>query len=253
MLNLKHNMKIPILYIPTPKKTYKKYLYIERKYFCKDEIIPIGCDCHVAYMLVKMNLRKYSLPFDWLDINSLQCLDYVSHQIKTNFKDFLTNLSKNENGNVISDKFPCAEFVHEKKLIESTKDKNRLKRRINRLHKILEKKVVYLCVLKGETFDNTKNIDLYYTSLTTFLKILKPDDKVKIYIRYDDNFDQDNFNYFYQKTATLSQVTVIKYFRDKERHGVWGNEEQYPKLFEQLGFTIKKSLPRIKLKNEVYH
>lgn len=43
-------------------------MYIENRYKCKHIIIPIGCDCHPAYMLSSIHLRKISLPFDWLNM-----------------------------------------------------------------------------------------------------------------------------------------------------------------------------------------
>ena len=105
-------MKIPLIYIP--KMRFKKFLNIEKNYKSPSQIIPIGCDCHPAYVLDKLNIRKFSLPFDWLCIDPIRCLWYVADNIESNFEHFIKNLYRNENGYIVSEKYSFAEFMHEK-------------------------------------------------------------------------------------------------------------------------------------------
>lgn len=75
--------------------------------------IPLGPNCHPAGVLKKLNLRKFSYPFDWLSCNpSSRVFEYVNDLITTNFDNFTTNLSYNHRGKVISKNYDYVEFYH---------------------------------------------------------------------------------------------------------------------------------------------
>jgi hypothetical protein len=61
--------------------------------------ISLGSTCGLAYQLQKLNLKKESLPFDWIRSNSISSVLYL---IKNNFDGFLDNLIHIKN----DDKFP---------------------------------------------------------------------------------------------------------------------------------------------------
>ena len=70
-------------------KKYNYVLVIKKRFGASKFLIPIGCDCHPAYMLKSLNLRKQSLPFDWLDTKPLFGLKYVYENIVNKFNFFL--------------------------------------------------------------------------------------------------------------------------------------------------------------------
>jgi len=51
--------------------------------------ISLGSNCSVAYQLQKLNLKKESLPFDWIRVNSIKA---VLDLIENNFSGFLDDL-----------------------------------------------------------------------------------------------------------------------------------------------------------------
>ncbi len=64
--------------------------------------ISLGSSCSVAYQLQKLNLKKESLPFDWIRANDIS---FVLYLIKNNFNGFLNNLVHVKD----DDKFPYIE------------------------------------------------------------------------------------------------------------------------------------------------
>ena len=59
-----------------------------------------------------LNLRKQSLPFDWLLCNEFRVFEYVNNLINTNFSNFTTNLIYNHREKVISKDYEYVEFFH---------------------------------------------------------------------------------------------------------------------------------------------
>ena len=74
--------------------------------------ISIGPHCHPAGNLKKLNLRKESLPFDWLLCKQLRGFEYVNDLINENFSNFTTNLIYNNEGIVISKNYDYVKFFH---------------------------------------------------------------------------------------------------------------------------------------------
>ena len=241
-------MKIPIYYIP--KTRFKKFLFIEKKYNCKTEIVPVGCDCHPAYTLQKLNIRKKSLPFDWLNTDSIKGLEFVSENLKNNFKDFLSNLYINTRGHIVSEKYPYSEFMHEKKLIEQKSDKDKFLRRIGRLKQLLNNEIYFLYNITSNSLDSEKNVDDFYKSVIEFNSQLKNNQILCIYIRYDESL-KENENHCKKLIKLLSNSKNIKisnYVREKKKEGIWGNEKYYPVLYKSLGIKINLTFPKIYIK-----
>jgi hypothetical protein len=63
-------------------------------------------------------------------------LTYVTTNIKTNFRYFLSDLTVNASGKIISLRYPSTEFMHEKDLLENPETKMKLIRRYERFIKI---------------------------------------------------------------------------------------------------------------------
>jgi len=74
--------------------------------------ISLGPNCNLAGNLKCLNLRKQSLPFDWLLCNKVRIFEYVNSLINTNFSNFTTNLIYNYRGKVISTEYDYVEFFH---------------------------------------------------------------------------------------------------------------------------------------------
>ena len=62
--------------------------------------ISLGPNCHPSGNLKNLNLRKQSLPFDWLLCNGNRRFEYVNKLINTNFYNFTTNLIYNHRGSL---------------------------------------------------------------------------------------------------------------------------------------------------------
>ena len=74
--------------------------------------ISLGPNCHPAGNLRNLNLRKQSLPFDWLLCNGNRSFEYINNLINTNFSNFTTNLIYNHSGKVISKDYEYVQFYH---------------------------------------------------------------------------------------------------------------------------------------------
>lgn len=52
----------------------------------------VGCDCQPSYLLRKLGKRSKAGPLDWLDTDSLHCLEYFHDLVQNEFRDFITDL-----------------------------------------------------------------------------------------------------------------------------------------------------------------
>lgn len=220
----------------------KPLLKIEKICLSDRPIIPIGYDCHPAYLLTKLQLRKYSLPFDWLASDSIIGLNYIKENLQSNFQGFISPLSKNDKGEVISMKYPYARFMHAPDLIECNQKKVAFSRRIKRLYEILNNNNCYLLY----TLNTTRIIS--HAHIATIIKsfedlstLLKAQDRICVYLRYDKAKIEPNplCEELYSELQTLNKVSVCKYTRDVENYGIWGDESEYAKLLQKLGIKLK--------------
>lgn len=205
-------------------------------------IVPIGCDCHPAYVLKKLNLRENNLPFDWLNIEPNKGLTYITDNIKNGFKYFISDLKVNDNGHVVSSHYECAEFYHEKDLIENTNHQLKMKRRVDRFNEILKNDISYLHMIPMKTLTNQDVVDNILRSIIEFKSILKPSDTLSVYIRSDDKKHQNEAMYesLISKSKGLEQVTIAKYIRNKKKYGQWGDEDRYNNLLTKVGIKLFK-------------
>lgn len=212
------------------------------KYTYNKIIVPIGCDCHPAYVLKKLDLRYTSLPFDWLNIEPKVGLSYVTDNIKNDFKYFISDLKINDDGYIVSSHYECAEFYHEKDLIENTNHQLKMKRRVDRFNEIIKNDIAYLHMIPMKTLTNQDVVNEILENIIEFQAILKPSDTLSVYIRSDDKKHQNEAMYesLMNKSRGLNQVTVAKYIRNKDKYGQWGNEDKYNNLLTKVGIKLSK-------------
>jgi hypothetical protein len=242
-------MKIPLVYIP--KSKLKRFLHIERRFKAQHTIIPLGCDCHPAYCLQKLHIRTQSFPFDWLNTSASKGILYVNNNIRVGFKHFLEDLTVNDHGNVISAHYPYAEFIHEKDLATNLNNQLKFTRRTERFQKALQRETVsFLYNIPVAQIINEVEAEELVTSVTTFVAQLKKSHHLHIYLRYDEseNENADLANTLSTALQNIKGVTVVKYVRQLNRYGIWGNKNQYPDLFKKLGIPIKQTFPKIYIK-----
>ena len=240
-------MRIPFIILPK----YRKYIKIEKKYISKNLIIPIGCDCHPSYTLGKLNIRIHSLPFDWLNTDPILGVQYVVDNLKTDFTNFLSNLTLNEKGNIVSQNYPYAEFLHEKDLIANELTRIKFKRRITRFLDFYKTNdCFFLYNVTSESLINSEKATFFIKSVEDFSKLIKANDKVFIYIRYDESLQENEIycNQVFDAIQKIDKVATAKYIRSLKKYGGWGNEKEYFNLYKKLGIKLKLAFPRIYFK-----
>ena len=226
------------------KLPFHYQLKINKQYKPLKSILPIGCDCHPAYMISKLELRNESLPLDWLDTKPSLALYYAFINIKDNFSDFLIDLKKNEDGKVFANKYPEALFYHFDDLIENVQLQNKIRQRIARFLELRSSKsCYYLHTLPSSSIATTENLEFVKESIINFKSLLKNNDELIIYLRFDESFEEhkENAQLLQDFADSLSQVRLIKYLRFKDKFGIWGDESQYKKLMHELGIKTKFS------------
>ena len=232
-------------------KLYKNtYLHVYSRFYTKNEIVSLGSDCHSAYILNSLKLRKKSYPFDWLFSDSRYGIQYVTENIKNNFEFFLTNLTRNERGHIISENYPNTEFFHEKELIESETDRAKMLKRAIRFSKLIKsKKCSFLYVINPEHFKDIKDIYILCDSIQEFFKVT-PNHKIFIFIKCKEYVIDFTFiNKLIEECNKINDVKAVKYFLNTKIYGQWGKSNDYYPLLKGLGLGVKKNiLPQIYIK-----
>ncbi|PTT25291.1 hypothetical protein DBR28_18175 [Chryseobacterium sp. HMWF028] len=240
-------MKIPLFYIPGT--SHKYFLEIKKKYKSVKYIIPIGKDCHAAHSLDILNIRNQSLPYDWVRLKSTSGLRTVSQNIQERFKFFLSDLKRNEKGNTYAEKYPEAEFTHAKALIDDPKLRNTFEKRCQRILDIISHKPVALLHIIEITKFDLVDAKLFCNMAKDFTKVLKQGDSLHIYIRFDEEIENEEVcNFLLKEISKIPQVYITTYIRGKAQYGIWGNEKEYPKLYKKLNLKIKRVFPIIAIK-----
>lgn len=235
------------------KLPFHYHLKINKQFSSIKSLLPIGCDCHPAYMLSKLELRNESLPFDWLDTKPLHALPYAFQNIKDHFSDFLIALKKNENGKVYASKFPEALFYHFDDLIDNEALQHKILERIQRFLKIYHTQPCYFIhTLTSHSLNSNSDLEFVRQSILEFQSLLKKEDELLIYLRFDESLNEncDNAQLLQELVHNLSQVRMIKYIRYKEKYGIWGNETEYKKFIQTLGIKTRFSGLKIKIEKQ---
>lgn len=242
-------MKIPLLYIPGTK--LKKFLHIEPGYNADKPVVPIGCDCHPAWMLKKLHLRKSGYPFDWLDTQAHLGLEYVNQNIKTDLKHYLEDITLNAEGNIIAEKYPYAVMLHEVDLIAGSAGRAKLERRVERFRKRSKKgNNRYLYILPIDKIANEAQADVFLASVAGFTALMKEGDSLHIILRYDESTDEHQLitEKLLFGLKDISNVYAAQYARQLKKYGLWGNPAGYTALFNDLKIPIKRTFTKIYVK-----
>lgn len=242
-------MRIPLLYIP--KTGIKKFLYIDKQYSASRLIVPIGCDCHPAYCLQKLHIRQHSFPFDWLNTAPVKAISYVAENIKNRFSHFLENLTHNEAGHLVSASYPFAEFIHEKELnVNQIAQQKFIRRQKRFLNALANQPVDLLFNIPVSEIKDLKDVDYFYQSVADLTIDIKSNDRICIYLRYDENLSENAAlaEALLNQLLKLEKVSTTKYCRNLKRYGIWGNPDEYPQLLRSLEITLEKKFPKIYIK-----
>lgn len=242
-------MKIPLLYIPGTK--FKKFLHIEPGYTADKPLVPIGCDCHPAWMLRKLHIRESGYPFDWLDTQAHLGLDYVNQNIKTNFKHYLEGITRNADGNLIAERYPHAVLLHETELAPNSAARIKLERRVERFRKQFEKgNNRYLYNLPVDKIKDEAQADVFLSSVDGFTAFMKDEDILHIILRYDESADEHPLitEKLLNRLKDIPKVHSAQYTRQLKQFGLWGNPAEYPALFNELNIPIKRTFTKIYVK-----
>lgn len=190
-----------------------------------------------------MGLRNKAGPFDWLDTNSINCLEYFYELIQTEFKDFMNNLIISEKySKPYSQYYPYSCFFHDIDIIDNNVIKDKYSRRIMRfLDHYNNLNCIYVGNLKSNAIISSEIASKLYLDC---IKIIKDDKFIKnnhilfIYIRYDEDLNENEkyINIFYTKLKELNNknIVIMKYNRHLQRDGIWGNSELYKTHFSHL-------------------
>ena len=208
--------------------------------------ISLGPNCHPSGNLKKINLRKQSLPFDWLLCDEYRVFKYVNNLINTNFSNFTTNLIYNHRGKVISKDYEYVEFFHYDLIknftIGKPKDDNKnlvdvMNKRGKRFMDIISNEnneVVFLCMLHHTTLikDGLINNHKLYQDMINFDTNLniKCNFKVLVYL-YNDNEDYNLT--LPDELENLNNFIFDKYIRNQNVCRVYGDIKDFKQLLEK--------------------
>lgn len=208
--------------------------------------ISLGPYCHPSGNLKNLNLRKQSLPFDWLACNRNRGFEYVNNLINTNFSNFTTNLIYNDRGKVISKDYDYVEFFHHdllKNVSDSKEEKHGetlielMNKRGKRFMDIISNEnneVVFLHALHHKQLikDGLITNRKLYQDMIKFdtNSNIKCNFKVLVYL-YNDNEDYnltlpDEFE-------NLNNFIFDKYIRNQNVSRVYGDVKDFKQLLER--------------------
>lgn len=208
--------------------------------------ISLGSNCHPSENLRKLNLRKESLPFDWLLCNKFRVFEYVNNLINTNFSNFTTNLIYNHRGKVISKDYDYVEFYHYdliKNLTIGRPDdygKNLIdcmNRRGKRFMDIISNEnneVVFLCMLHHTNLikDGLINNHKLYQDMINFDTNLNIKCNFKVLVYF--NNDNEDYNLIIpNELNNLKNFIFDKYIRNQTVSTIYGDHIDFKLLLEK--------------------
>ena len=220
----------------------RKNIIIEKKYFYPNIIISLGSDCHPAYVLNKLGIRRQSLPFDWLNTEDIEGINFVVDNLINDFKYFLSELELNERGYLISKKYRFTEFMHEKGLNQNADSKAKFIRRIERFKNLVKnQKCDFLYNITSLSCKSEEDVKYFVNSVQKFINEIKNDDKLHIYIRFEDSYNENSeiCRKLQSELEKLDKIYVSNYIRDTKNFGIWGDQNKYYYLLKGLNLRVK--------------
>jgi hypothetical protein len=106
-----------------------------------------------------------------------------------------------------------------------------------------------LHTVTSQAIEEQSDLQFVIQSIDKFSSILKPNDELLIYLRFDESLTENSHHVQLLEKAIQSypQVKMISYVRQKEEFGIWGDETYYKKLVNDIGIQTKIGFPKITL------
>jgi hypothetical protein len=92
-------------------------------------LVSLGCRCHPAWWMRKLNIRVLSLPFDWLLSPPHVGLDYALQLHTNGFDGWLDGLAPSALGHPVAARYPQVELFHHDALLSPDADVRDAERR----------------------------------------------------------------------------------------------------------------------------
>ncbi len=107
--------------------------------------VPIGSNCLIAHHLDKSNLRKESLPFDWIFLPSCKIFEYVTELLRKEFSDFMENMKYDSDKYVECTNYEGTKYMHHD-LIGNVDARATMEKRCKRfITQVTTKKPLFIC------------------------------------------------------------------------------------------------------------
>uniref|UniRef100_A0A6C0LH98 Uncharacterized protein n=1 Tax=viral metagenome TaxID=1070528 RepID=A0A6C0LH98_9ZZZZ len=211
--------------------------------------ISLGPYCHPSGNLKKLNLRKQSLPFDWLMCNGNRGFEYVNNLINTNFSNFTTNLIYNHRGKVISKDYDYVQFFHHDLLknvndnmgdkVEETEETlievmNKRGKRFMDIISNENNEVVFLYALHHTQLikDGLINNQKLYQDMIKFDTNLNIKCNFKVLVYLFNNNEDYNLT-LPDEVENLNNFIFDKYIRNQNVSRVYGDVKDFKQLLEK--------------------
>ena len=101
----------------------------------------------------------------------------------------------------------------------------------------------------SQAIKEQSDLQFVIQSIDKFSSILKPNDELLIYLRFDESLTENSHHaqLLEKSIQSYPQVKMITYVRQKNVFGIWGDETQYKKLINEIGIQTKIGFPKITL------
>ena len=102
---------------------------------------------------------------------------------------------------------------------------------------------------KSNVFETEQHVEGFVKTIVNFTTLLKPQDKLLIYLRYDESLNENKLNceLLLHMVESLKSCKITTYIRHEKEYGIWGDETKYMALIKSLGINVKSKFPKIEL------
>ena len=220
---------------------YKKYEYfknLENYFTLKNNLkyemynfLALGHNCGPAAALRHLNIRKFALPFDWVESS----IDILEECFKDNFSKYHTNLRFNESKTRLIDEYGF-QFPHDYPTIDNN---------------IVEDGFIEEKVILDNWKDNYDKVkEKYDRRIKRFLNILNDNKKIIVLCKYSTNdvyrlyellkkyYNNDNIIFVNSSSEVLSNDLIKNC--DTEKNGNWNDTIIWKETIDSLIYNDMK-------------
>ncbi|MGZ4097847.1 MAG: DUF1796 family putative cysteine peptidase [Bacteroidia bacterium] len=246
-------MRIPFKHSVSILKTgsFNFQLVFEKRFFTKETVISLGCNCHPAHTLDSMRFRTQSMPFDWLLTDGVMGVEYVCDNIKNEFKYYTRDLKKDENNNVYASRYKYSVFFQHANAHTDNKVVEILNKRAARFLNVFKTKpCVFLYCAPAASFTSNESAQKLKASVDELMTIIKPEDRLLVYITCDESLDENKIycNLLLSELNKINRVRCAKFLLEAKKYGLWGYANNYSLLFKELSLNIRSGFPKLSFK-----